>query len=232
MIAYIFAAVLAAVGVILLLAAKSKSGLKGEMDTMTTSSVSGLIEGDHIEVKGVCSCEHPLSAPEADTPCVYYSYQVQRRERRRDSEGRTSHQWRTIDSGEARAPFVLTDLSGSVVVDPEGAKMDAPVLVDREIRPGEDLAGGVWGTILSGAALLAGAERQKIEVRGVAVGRDLYVLGDVLRGADGQLRVAKGEGRFFISTKSEEQLSRSLGWQTKALFIVGALLIVWVRHGG
>ena len=32
--------------------------------------------------------------------------------------------------------------------------------------------------------------------------------------------------RFFLSTKSEEQLSRSLGLQTKILTIAGGLLIV------
>ena len=63
-------------------------------------------------------------------------------------------------------------------------------------------------------------------VRAVAADRNLYVLGDVQEGADRKLRIAKGENKFFISTRSEEQLARSLGIKALVLYFLGALLIV------
>ena len=63
-------------------------------------------------------------------------------------------------------------------------------------------------------------------MRAVDVGESLYVLGDVRKTADGQTEIAKGENRFFISTKSEEQLLKSLGRKTILLYVLGVAFIV------
>lgn len=57
----------------------------------------------------------PLLSRLMSLPCLWYRYQVERK----DSENK----WRTEDSGESQAPFVLDDGSGPCVVDPYGAEI-------------------------------------------------------------------------------------------------------------
>ena len=224
---YVIAAILAAVGVTLILVGKSRSKLKSAMEQTPTTLIGQLAQGQYAEIKGSASCEQPLQAPEAGTACVYYSYHLKRRERRRDSSGRTRYHWRTIDSGSSRVPFTLADSTGKVTVDPDGAKIDdAPVVVDRYVQPGEKMTEGVLKTVLQASTMLTGGHRQKIEVRAIPVGRQLYILGDVQHAAGDELRVAKGDNKFLISTKSEEQLMRSLGRQRLLFNLFGAGAII------
>ena len=225
---YAIAGILVVVGVILIFVGKRKAGLKSTIDSTLTTPIRDLMEGQHAEIKGVASCDQPLKAPYSDISCVYYSYALKCRERSRSSSGSTSYTWRTIDSGSTRLPFSLTDSTGTVTVDPEGADVDAPVVVKRPVRPGDPTEGmpdGALKTVLSTLSTLASTPH-KVEVRAVTADRELYVLGDVQRRADGQLRVSKGDNKFFISTKSEEQLARSLGRAAALFYVLGAALIV------
>ena len=220
MAAIIVGGILLVVGVVLILVARSRGKLKAQMDAMETVPVAELREATHAELKGVAACDAPITPPECEVGCVHYSYEIERRERRKTSSGSTSYTWRTVDSGRAEVPFTLTDPGGSVVIDPEGADFDAPVLIQRELPPGRRMEGGVLKAVVGAVGALSG-QRERIVVRGVTPGQELYVLGDVMRGADGALRVAKGDNRFFISTKSEEQLKGRLGLQAFWLALAG-----------
>jgi len=225
---YAIAGVLVLVGAILIAVGKRKGGLKSTIDQTMTTAVRDLMEGQHAEIKGVASCDQPLTPPYSDIPCVYYSYKLQRRERSRSSSGSTSYTWRTIDSGSAQVPFSLTDSTGTVTVDPVGAAMDAPMVVKRPVAPGDPTEGipeGLLKTVLSAAAVMAQTPH-RVEVRAVMLNRNLYVLGDVLRGADGELRVGKGDNKFLISTKSEEQLARGLGRTSILLYVLGGVMVI------
>ena len=224
---YAIAGILVVVGVVLIVVGTRKSALKSAIDQTMTTPIRDLMEAQHAEIKGMASCDQPLKAPYSDIPCVYYSYSLKRRERSRSSSGSTSYTWRTIDSGSSRVPFSLTDSTGTVTVDPEGADIDAPMVFKGPVRPGdatESLPDGVLKTVLGAVSTLASTPH-RVEVRAVAADRQLYVLGDIQRAADRQLRVAKGENRFFISTKSEEQLLRSLGRKSLLFYILGAVMI-------
>jgi len=225
---YAIAGVLAVVGVVLIVVGKRKSTLKSAITATPTKPIGQLMQADHAEIKGVASCDQPLTAPYSTVSCVSYSYKLMRRERRRSSSGSSHYTWRTIDSGSARVPFTLTDSTGSVTVDPQDADVDAPVIVKGPVRPSdaiEQMPAGVLKTVAGAVSMLA-PNPQKVEVRGVTVGRNLYVLGDVQKGPDGRLLVAKGDNKFFISTKTEEQLARSLGRTSLLLYVLGAVFIV------
>lgn len=222
---YVIAGILGVVGVVVVFVGKSKGKLKSLIDQTPTTPLGQLRDGQHAEIKGIVSCEKPLLTPDSGIPCVYYSYEIKRRERRRSSSGSTTYHWRTVDRGTSQIPFTLADSEGSVTIDPEGSQIDAPVIVDRYIEPGENLAEGALKSIVSAASMVFG-ERRKLVVKAIATGCELYVLGDVSAGADGHLRVSKGDGKFFISTKSEEQLAKSLGLQTILFYVIGTLLIV------
>ncbi len=236
---YAIAGVLLVLGVVLIAVGKRQSAFKLTMSQTPTTPIDDLKELQHAEIKGVASCDQPLEAPYSNVSCVFYSYALQRRERSRSSSGSTSYTWRTIDSGAARVPFTLTDSTGSVTVDPEGASVDAPVVVKRPVRSGdsiESLPDGPLKTVLSGVSMLA-TTPHRVTVRAVPVDRELYVLGDVQRGADRELQVAKGENKFFISTRSEEQLAKSFGRKSVlfyflgAVFVIGAVVVLAIAMG-
>lgn len=223
MVLYIIAAVLTIIGCALVVIGVRKGRLKSEIASTHTSSIDSIRSMDHVELKGVVSCDHPLEAPGYEPPCVYYKYSIKRRERRNSSDGKTTYQWKTIDSGSNRTPFTLTDSTGSVRIDPADADLDAPKVAERYIEPGEKVAEmpeGALKTVLTAASALGMGEREKIEVRALPITCSLYILGDVQTGGDGALTIAKGDGRFFISTKSEEQLERGFSRELIAYQVV------------
>ena len=224
MVLYIIAAVLFVVGVILFFVGRHKSGLMTDISDTQTSTVADLIQGSRAELKGFASSNTPLRDPAQNTPVVYYSYKVEERRRDRNSSGNTTTSWRTVDSGESSQPFYLTDESGSILVDPTGAKVDAPRLCQMPLDTNSGMGEGMMKTILGGLSALTG-EARRITVHAIAEESSIYVLGQVIPSGE-QLRLGKGDGKFFISTKSEKELLGSLGWQSKACYAAGGLLAI------
>jgi len=81
------------------------------------------LESDAVEVEGTAE---PMDAfgtvrsPYSDTECLGYRYEF---EERRRSANEDDSDWRVVDSGQHAVPFRVTDGSGAVVVDPEGATL-------------------------------------------------------------------------------------------------------------
>ena len=219
---YVVALILIAVGVILFFVGRSKGRLKDVMAQTTTSTVESLQAGAHVEVKGHASCDKPLTAPYHDQPCLYYKYQIERREKKSDSDnGSSSYSWRVVDRGNAHVPFYLTDATGSALVNPDKASWDAQRICKREIDPSESMEDGTLKA-LTQAAIWMTQDRQRITIWAVPADHELYVLGNAEKLSDGSMRLAKGEGKFFISARSEEELTRSLGNQTLGYYIAAA----------
>ena len=83
---------------------------------MPTSTVASAAQG-YVELLGQ-AYNHPdftTLAHMSRKPCCWFRYEVEER----DTDG----DWRTIDSGESVATFLLRDRTGSCTVDPEGAEI-------------------------------------------------------------------------------------------------------------
>jgi hypothetical protein len=80
-----------------------------------TSNISSAAQG-YVELqgRGRQQGEMPLVSKLRGMPCLWYRYRVEEKE---------GDKWRTIDSGEVSAPFLLDDGSGTCVVDPSGAEI-------------------------------------------------------------------------------------------------------------
>jgi hypothetical protein len=172
------------------------------------------------EVKGTIECEKPLTAELSETPCVSYTMSVTREYEetywQTDDKGNRTRQTRrgseSMASNTRSVPFQVRDASGTIEVEPTGAKfVDEKVLSRFE-------QGGMGGTLRFGSfSLDAGrflhtGDRRTIgyhlEESAIPVGRNIYVLGEAVD-SDGRLRIgkpaAKG-GAFIVSLKDEEQL--------------------------
>ena len=198
------------------------------------------------ELKGTTETDQPLVSEIAGQECVFYRMSVERqweedywetdsRTGRRERRTRTGSD--TVASNERHVAFSLRDGTGAIPVDASGAEFDA-VQVASQFQPGEP--GGSMlsfgGFSVSVGNILLGGGRRTLGYRFqewvVPVGHPVYVLG-MVRDVNGALRVGRPndrEGRFLISTRSEEEIVRS-GRTTLTALKVGALVCFLVGVG-
>ena len=207
-----------------------KTGLMRDTETSSAASVGAMAAGTPVEVKGTLRCEEPLTSEMAGRECAYYVSRVIReyRETDRDADGdlETRRRSQVVSESERLAPFFVEDPSGTVGVRGEGAEFDALEVTNRF----EESADEGPGLKIGGVTLQMGEGRQTLGYRRVEhvlpVGAPVYVLGAVL--ADGRVGASEdGDGRFLISHRSEEDLSKGYGRDALVLGLVAAGLFVF-----
>ena len=195
-------------------------------------------------VAGRARVAEPLVSELAETPSVYYSMSVHR-EYEEDRPRESSHEGE--DHGPRRAseqmarnvrsiPFQVEDATGSIRVDPSGARFVAENALTRF----EPASAGAPRLQVGSYELVpreAGGARTlgyRFHEEVVPVDREVFVLGEV-SDPDGQLRIGtpEGEGELFVSTKSRNQLVKQLGSGARGLKIgaivcgiLGLLLVI------
>jgi hypothetical protein len=131
-------------------------------------------------------------------------------------------------------PFMVDDGTGSVAVAPDGADVDEPERVLDRFDPhveSQPLPSGLMGLV--GSVLRSGAGSGTLgfeyEEWVIRPGARLYVHGEV-SDASGRLRFAKpSDGRYLISTRSEEQIVGAAERGAKiAQAITGVLLVAGI----
>jgi hypothetical protein len=201
-----------------------------------------------IEVKGMSKADNPLTSEIAKQPCVYYSMTVTREYeetyQEKDANGnyvtKTRRAEDTISSNTQRIPFYVEDETGKVLVNPNGASIDAQQVVDK-FEPGERQAGsmlsfGAFSINISTPSVgrtrtLGYRFRESI----IPLDRKLYVLGEATD-TSGELAIQspreKGK-KFIVSMKSEEELVRgaesTIKWTLYAAIacdVIGLILLV------
>ena len=106
---------------------------KRTVEDVPTSKVKGVFHGLN-EVKGTVKSDLPLETYLTETPSVWYKWSISEEWRKtetyRDKDGnrktRTKSGWRTVDSGGSYQSFFLEDDTGELLIEPEGAKIEAP----------------------------------------------------------------------------------------------------------
>jgi hypothetical protein len=175
-----------------------------------------------MEFTGIARCDAPLTAELSQQPCVYYSMSVEERYEEtyteRDAQGNTQTRTRTgsavVASNTQHTCFSLDDGTGNILIDPEGANIDARKVVDRY----EPYTGGggvlragnfsfqLGGILGSPRRVLGYQYRESI----IAPGQQLYTLGEVSDSSGEAVlrRQSDPKASFIISIKSEEELTR------------------------
>ena len=188
---------------------------KRTVEDVPTSKVKGVFYGLN-EVKGSVKSDDPLQTYLTEAPSVWYEWKIsehwKKTESYRDKDGnrktRTKSGWRTVDSGGSYQSFFLKDETGELLIEPEGAKVDAPSTMSHTCSSSDPL---YYGKGPDGA-IANSTYRRRFSEHSLTPGDDLYVLGPAkLREDVAQPMIAKSkEARYyFISTKSEAQIIRS-----------------------
>ena len=191
------------------------------------------------EVKGRAWHEHPLLTYLTHTPTVWWTYLLEEeREHTRtvsqtDSEGRTTTrtetytEWHDIDSRADAHPSVqVVDDSGAVEVVLGPATLSPRTLVNEIFREGEKK-----GFLARLVSLDNRTGRYRRTETAIAIGDDLYVVGEASFPGDATVpRIDHGRP-FIVSTRAEESHRRRAGIAVPILFVAGAALAVWGASG-
>ncbi|SMO53261.1 GIDE domain-containing protein [Halorubrum cibi] len=77
-----------------------------------------------IEIEGTAEpLSGTLQSPYDEAECLAYSYSKKREKRERNEDGEYETEWRTVDSGGDSVPFLVSDDTGSIPVDPAAATL-------------------------------------------------------------------------------------------------------------
>jgi hypothetical protein len=188
---------------------------KRTVEDVPTSKVKGVFFGLN-EVKGSVKSDAPLQTYLTEKPSVWYEWSIsehwKKTERYRDKDGnrktRTKSGWRKVDSGGNFQSFFLKDDTGELLIEPEGAKVDAPSNMSFSCSPTDPF----YYEKGPDRAIANSTHRRRFSERSLTPNDELYILGPAkLRQEVAKPMIAQSKEAkyYFISTKSESQIIRS-----------------------
>ena len=204
------------------------------IDNLPTSKTQGVFIG-LVEIKGMVECEQPLESYLAQVPCVYYSYDIEeswsRQVTETESDGkggtrtvtRTESGWTSVASETQSTPFYLKDDTGHLLIQPEGARIEAIGVYSETCTPmnalyyGKGPAGGIMNS----------DHMRRFTETAIPLQAPLFVVGQARERKDivaPEIAADPQASEFLISTRTEAQISSGLGWQLILFFLLGAVL--------
>src|SRR5262245_19187078 len=101
------------------------------LPTSKTNAVASRL----VELKGIAELDGPpLCSHLTQQPCLYYRWRIEERWScltTEDGKLERDSGWEKVAGGEKMIPFRLKDDQGSVLVQPQGAKIEPVVLLDK-----------------------------------------------------------------------------------------------------
>jgi len=206
------------------------------IENLPTSKTSGVFIG-LVELKGTAESAEPLTSYLAGAASVHYTWTVQEHwsrtvtETYTDDKGRTQTRtrtesgWTTVADGGETIPFYLQDDCGVMLVRPAGAKIEPLTLFDETCTPLNAL---YYGKGPAGAVANSSFRRRFLEY-GIPLKAELFVVGQARERSDivaPEIAADPNAPLFLISTRSEEQVSRSMKWGARGWIFLGLLASV------
>lgn len=224
-----------AVAVFALFASLRACRRKRLIDNLPTSKAQGVFIG-LVELKGTAECEQPLESYLAATACVYYDFDILERWSRlvttMESDGRGGTRmvtrresgWTTVASRTESTPFYLQDDTGSVLVRPDGARIEPLGVFDHTCSPMDPL---YYGKGPSGGIMDSDHVRRFTE-KAIPLKAPLFLVGQARERKDvvaPEIAADPGAEEFLVSVRSQEEVSGGLGWQIWLFFFLGAIAV-------
>jgi hypothetical protein len=198
---------------------------------LPTSKTTGVFIG-LVELSGTAEAERPLVSFLAEGRCVYYQWNVDEHwsrtvtETYTDSQGKTQTRtriesgWTTVAQGCDGIEFYLRDDCGVIAIQPDKAKVEPVSVFDRSCGWGDELYYGK-GPLLS---VPDSTHRRRFVEYAIPLHAPLYVVGQARERIDvvaPEIAYDPHAEMFLISTRTEDQVRRGLGWQFWLLGILG-----------
>jgi hypothetical protein len=203
------------------------------IDNLPTSKTHGVFIG-LVELKGTAQCEQPLVSFLAEARCVYYSFDIQERWSRwvteTESDGRGGTRtvtrqesgWTTVNTRTESTPFYVQDDTGSLLVRPEGARIEALSVFSETCSPMNALyyAKGPAGGIIDSDHV------RRFSESAIPLQAPLFIVGQARERQDivaPEIAADPKMADYLISVRTQEQVSSGLGWQIWLFFFLGAV---------
>jgi hypothetical protein len=220
---------------LLCLAASFRQGRRRRLvDNLPTSKTTGVFIG-LVELKGTAEAEQPLASYLAGTACVQYGWRIDEHwsrmvtETYTDKNGKTQTRtrqesgWTAVGQGGETIAFYLRDDCGVILIRPEGAKVETLPMFDQTCGRADPLYYGKGPA----TALADSDHRRRFSEWGIPLHAPLYVLGQARERQDlvaAEIARDPQAPMFLISTRTEEQVSRGLGWGQWLWTVLGGVL--------
>jgi len=220
------------VGFVFLIFAFRSLSKKRLIENTPTSKIGGLAMG-FAEIFGTVVAEKILKSPLTNKDCVYYKYNIDEYKK----QGK-SHSWVTIRQGKQISNFYLKDDTGSVLVNPERAKIDVPEDYSVESGMGKDPPTNVLNFLKENNISFEGFFGLNRKMRFIeyyiAPGDKLFILGTAgenpnlaegtaKKSAD-DIMIQKSRGLYYISDKTEKDVIKKFKWKIIGWFIAGGII--------
>jgi hypothetical protein len=208
------------------------------IDDMPTSKTLGVFIG-LAELKGRAESDQPLTSYLAAKQCVLYSWKVEEHWSRTvttmTSKGmQTRHEsgWTTVAKNDVLPPFYLKDDMGIIRIVPQGAEIQDLQIFSKTCKHDDPLyfSKGPLPEIAN-----SDHERRFVETA-ILLHSNLYVMGQARERADmvaAEIAKDKKAPIFLISTRTEKQISSSLGggfWGWMIAGLLAAVGGVWIGN--
>jgi Zn-finger nucleic acid-binding protein len=199
------------------------------IETTPTSSIRSLAIG-LVEITGQAEpAGSLLNATFSAMPCVFFSYQVEERQRSGKQD-----KWVTLAKGESHQPFAVRDQTGAVLILPIGAELSIEIRGMYQNSQHIDLSPIVEAGLATLGIAMSGWLSSKIlrcTERFILPAEQVYILGTAQEGDQNktanEARLFIGshpDGTFLISDRSELDLVLKLRWQVLILLYGGPVL--------
>jgi hypothetical protein len=223
-----------AIAIFALVASLRACRRKRLIDNLPTSKTQGVFIG-LVELKGNVQCEQPIVSYLAATPCVYYSFDIEERWSRlvtetvTDDKGNTrtvtrqESGWTSVDSRTESTPFYVQDDTGSLLVRPEGARIEALGVFSQSCSRFDPL---YYGKGPAGGIIDSDGMRRFTE-EAIPLQAPIFIVGQARERQDivaPEIAADPKAREFLISVRTEEQVSSGLGWQIWLFFFLGAIV--------
>jgi hypothetical protein len=204
------------------------------IDNLPTSKVHGVFIG-LVELKGTVQCEQPLESFLAASSCVYYSFNIEESWSRTvevevsDGKGgtrtETRHEsgWTTVDSRTEMTPFYLVDDTGSLLVQPEGARIEALNVFQHSCTPLDPLYYGKGPAM----GIVDSDHLRRFTEMAIPLAAPLFLVGQARERKDiiaPEIAADPNASEYLISVRSQEQVSGGLGWQIWLYVLLGVVI--------
>ena len=212
-----------------------------------TREFSGMEDGYRqiVELKEYASSKNLLQAPFSKQSVIYYESIVREITEQKidkvDSNGNHS------TSTETKKEVIFEDISSNKILLKDSQTedtvsigiekgMDIPVTYCRSLNPmqarvflensGIKISSNIFSDLGMGGSRITGYE---LEERAIKQGQKLYILGEALK-SENEILIVKPEDKtkpFIVSTKTEEELSKSIKLKSNLSLIGGIALIAF-----
>lgn len=211
-----------------------RSGRRRWLVENLPTSKSNAVRDGLVEVKGIAEPEGPpLCSELTQQACVYYKWRVEEKWScltTEDGKLERDDGWQKMAGGERMIPFRLKDDCGSVLVRPEGAKVEGVLVLDKTCNRNDPL---YYSKGPTKAVAHSDHQRRFYEIA-IPLGQQLYVVGRANQTKDPQVSEIAHDSRspmFLISAWAEAEVcSRLKGSSVKwllggvAILVAGLLL--------